>query len=98
MNKKELRKELELSLIKVIEETLNKKNPEAGKEIKKATHQASKSVAKKFYKAIKGLADKRTFLKATRTEDAKKKAKPSVKRKAVKQKASPKTAARSGKK
>lgn len=53
MNKKELRKELELTLVKAIEEVLNKKNSEATKKIRKTTYDASKSVAKKFYKSLK---------------------------------------------
>lgn len=53
MNKKELRKELELTLVKAIEEVLSKKNSEATKKIRKTTYDASKSVAKKFYKSLK---------------------------------------------
>lgn len=57
MSKKELRKELELILIKTIEEVLNKRNAEATKKIKKATQDASKMVAKKFLKIIKTLTE-----------------------------------------
>jgi hypothetical protein len=53
MNKKELRKELELTLVKTIEEVLSKKNAESAKKIRKTTHESSKAIAKKFYKAIK---------------------------------------------
>ena len=56
MSKKELRKELELLLIKTLEEVLNKKDAEATKKIKKTTHEASKMVAKKFFKIIKPVA------------------------------------------
>ena len=53
MNKKELRKELELTLVKTIEEVLSKKNSEASKKIRKTTYEASKTIAKKFYKSLK---------------------------------------------
>jgi len=53
MNKKELRKELELTLVKTIEEVLSKKNAESAKKVRKTTHEASKTIAKKFYKAMK---------------------------------------------
>jgi len=53
MNKKELRKELELLLTKTIDEVLSKKNSTIAKKIRKTTFSASKSVAKKFYKTLK---------------------------------------------
>lgn len=53
MNKKELRKELELTLVKTIEEVLSKKNAESAKKIRKTTYEAGKMIAKKFYKAAK---------------------------------------------
>lgn len=53
MNKKELRKELELTLVKTIEEVLSKKNADSAKKVRKTTHEASKAIAKKFYKALK---------------------------------------------
>lgn len=52
MNKKELRKELELVLIKAIEEVLTKKNAFVPAKIRKTTYEASKNVAKKFYKTL----------------------------------------------
>jgi imidazoleglycerol phosphate dehydratase HisB len=55
MNKKALRKELENALVKSIQETLNTRNAIAGKKIKHKIENAAKSVAKKFYKAIKTL-------------------------------------------
>ena len=60
MNKKELRKELELTLAKVIEESLTKINADAAKKISKTTLDASKSIAKKFYKAIKTFSENTT--------------------------------------
>jgi hypothetical protein len=59
MDKKTLRKELESALIKSIEETLNKRNAIAGKQIRKKTEAAAKTVAKKFYTAIKELSEKK---------------------------------------
>jgi len=53
MNKKELRKELELVLVKTIEEVLNKRNSETAKKIRKTTYEGSKTIAKKFYKSLK---------------------------------------------
>ncbi len=53
MTKKELRKELELTLVKTIEEVLSKKNPDNAKKLRKTTQEASKVVAKKFYKSLK---------------------------------------------
>lgn len=57
MDKKALRKDLEIALSKSIIETLNKRNPLAGKQIKKKIEEVSKTVAKKFYKALKELND-----------------------------------------
>lgn len=53
MGKKDLRKELELSLVKEIENVLNKLDNTVTGKIRKATYQASKLIAKKFYKALK---------------------------------------------
>ncbi|MDP1747476.1 MAG: hypothetical protein Q8L90_18020 [Bacteroidota bacterium] len=50
MSKKELRKELELTLTKSLEEVLSKRNVEVAKKIRKTTYEASKMVAKKFLK------------------------------------------------
>jgi hypothetical protein len=58
MDKKALRKELEHALSKSITDTLNKRNALAAAEIKKKVEDVSKTVAKKFYKAIKSLSDK----------------------------------------
>ena len=52
MSKKELRKELELTLTKSLEEVLSKRNVEVAKKIRKTTNEASKMVAKKFLKNI----------------------------------------------
>lgn len=57
MSKKELRKELELTLTKSIEEVLSKRNVEVAKKIQKTTHEASKMVAKKFLKNIQPLKE-----------------------------------------
>lgn len=62
MDKKALRKELELALSKSITETLNKRNALAAEQIKKKVEDASKTLAKKFYKAIKELNEKKTIL------------------------------------
>ncbi len=53
MTKKELRKELELLLTKTIEEVLVKKDSLIAAKVRKTTHAASKSIAKKFYKSLK---------------------------------------------
>ena len=53
MNTKLLRKELELTLVKTVGETLAKVNTTAAKKIKKTTKEASKTIAKKFVKIIK---------------------------------------------
>lgn len=55
MDKKALRKNLEIALSKSIIETLNKHSPLAGQQIKKKIDEVSKTVAKKFYKALKEL-------------------------------------------
>ncbi|MGQ0828837.1 MAG: hypothetical protein ACT4ON_10630 [Bacteroidota bacterium] len=59
MNKKTLRKELEFVLVKTIEEVLKNRNTEATRKIKRITFQSSKTIAKKFYKAIKSTSDKK---------------------------------------
>lgn len=53
MNKKALRKELTMSLLKEIEEVLGKHNYKASRRIRKTTREASKTVAKRFVKALK---------------------------------------------
>ncbi len=53
MNKKELRKELTLSILKEIEGILGKHNFKASRSIRKVAREASKTVAKKFVKALK---------------------------------------------
>jgi hypothetical protein len=55
MSNKEQRKELELLIVKSIEDVLSQKNSEASKKIKKTSLQASKAIAKKFLKAIKSI-------------------------------------------
>ena len=67
MSKKELRKELELTLIKTLEEVLNKQNAAATSKISKTTHEASKMVAKKFYKTIKSIPEKKEIIIAKKT-------------------------------
>jgi len=57
MSKKELRKELELVLIKAIEDVLKKRNAEAAQKIIKTTYEASKTVAKKFLKNIQPIME-----------------------------------------
>jgi len=56
MNKKEIRKELELQLLKVIDEVLSKKNASVAKKIRKTSHSSSKKIAKTFYKSVKNVA------------------------------------------
>lgn len=58
-NKKALRKELELILVKTIEGVLTSRNVEATKKIKKTTTDSSKTIAKKFYKTIKTVSTKK---------------------------------------
>ncbi len=58
MSQKKLRKELTVSLLKGIEEVLNKHNPEISTKIRKTTLDVSKTVAKKFVKALKELPEK----------------------------------------
>ncbi len=53
MSTKILRKELELTLIKTIEDVLTKVNVGAAKKVNKSTREASKTIAKKFFKTIK---------------------------------------------
>jgi hypothetical protein len=57
MSKKELRKELELTLTKSLEEVLSKRNVEVAKKIRKTTYEASKMVAKKFLKNIEPIKE-----------------------------------------
>lgn len=57
MSKKELRKQLELAIIKATEDILNNHNAKAAQKIQKTVKKSSKTVAKKFYKAVKQLAE-----------------------------------------
>jgi hypothetical protein len=57
MSKKELRKELELTLTKSLEEVLSKRNVDVAKKIRKTTYEASKMVAKKFMKNMQPIAE-----------------------------------------
>ena len=66
MNKKAIRKELAMSLLKGIEEVLNKHNNAASKKIRKTTLDASKQVAKKFVKALKSLPEKEGGIKTAK--------------------------------
>lgn len=61
MSKKELRKELELTLTKSLEEVLSKRNVEVAKKIRKTTYEASKMVAKKFLKNIQSSSEKKVI-------------------------------------
>jgi predicted transposase YdaD len=63
MNKKHLRKELELSLVKAIEDLLISKNPEAAKQVDEIIFGASRIIAKKFYKSIKHKEEKKVEAK-----------------------------------
>jgi hypothetical protein len=89
MNKKALRKQLELALIKAIEETLNKRNALAAGQIKKKVNEASKLIAKKFYKTIKELKNENPVQRLAPAR------KPAAKKTAAK---APKKAKASGKK
>jgi hypothetical protein len=60
MNKKALRKDLERVLSKSIIDALNKRNAIAGEKIKKKVEEVSKTIAKKFYRALKDLDNKKT--------------------------------------
>lgn len=62
MSKKELRKELELSLLKALEDILNKKNTEITKKIRKTSQEASKIVAKKFFKNLNTVTQNKTVI------------------------------------
>lgn len=79
MNKKELRKQLELTLVKTIEEVLNKNNSDATKKIRKTTYEASKNVAKKFYKTLKAEV-KPSIKNSSKKSEVTKTSKPAVKR------------------
>ena len=59
MNKKHLRKELELSLVKTIEDLLISINPEGAKNVDEIIFGASRIIAKKFYKSLKIKEDKK---------------------------------------
>lgn len=83
MDKKELRKELEILLIHSIEDTLNKKDSATTKKIRKTTFEVSKVIAKKFYKSIKTEA---TVVKGIRKSTPKKIVKPIAKTASVKSK------------
>jgi hypothetical protein len=73
MGNKTLRKELELDLIRSIEETLNKRNAIAAGKIKKKVEEASKDVAKKFYKAIKLITNEKAAASKSTSKKAVKK-------------------------
>ncbi len=63
MNKKHLRKELELSLVKTIEDLLISINPEATKNVDEIIFGASKIIAKKFFKSLKFKEEKKEVKK-----------------------------------
>ena len=79
MNKKELRKELELLLVRSIEIVLSNKNDAAAKSIRKNTLHASKTLAKKFYKSLKTKPVRLTGRKAVKVP-VKKSAKTAIKK------------------
>ncbi|MES2593319.1 MAG: hypothetical protein V4608_15660 [Bacteroidota bacterium] len=56
MSQKELRKQLELAIIKATETVLDNQNAKATQKIKKIIEESSKVVAKKFYKAVKKIS------------------------------------------
>ncbi len=59
MNKKQQRKELEVTLVKTIEDLLLSINPEAARDVLEITYGAAKILAKKFYKAVKHTEEKK---------------------------------------
>ena len=59
MNKKQLKKDLEVSLVKTIEDLLISINPDAAKHVNDLVYGASKILAKKFYKSIKHKEEKK---------------------------------------
>ena len=63
MNKKQLRKDLELALVKNIEDLLISIHPEACKEVDEIIYGASRIIAKRFYKSIKQKTEKKTVKK-----------------------------------
>jgi len=88
MNKKELRKSLELELLKTIETVLNKQNSESAKKIRKTTSEVSRTIAKKFYKSqkTKSKAVAKPKPKPKTITKAKPKAKPGASFKKIKSK------------
>ncbi len=63
MDKKKQRKELEHSLVTIIENALIAINPEAAKEVNDIVYGASKILAKKFFKAYKPVQKKKLVAK-----------------------------------
>lgn len=59
MNKKQLRKELEVSLVKTIEDLLISVNSDVAKKVNDITLGAAKIIAKKFYKNLKEVNEKK---------------------------------------
>jgi hypothetical protein len=59
MNKKQLKKELEVTLVKTIEDLLISINPQATNEVSDIIYGASKILAKKFYKSMKHQQEKK---------------------------------------
>lgn len=86
MNKKELRKNLGLELLKTIEVVLNKQNSEATKKIRKITSEACRTIAKKFYKSQKAKSKVVGKPKPKTITKAKPKAKPNASFKKIKSK------------
>ena len=76
MNKKHLRKELELSLVKTIEDLLISINPEGAKQVDEIIFGAAKIIAKKFYKSLKHKEDKEAEKKKPAAKKKEEKAAP----------------------
>jgi hypothetical protein len=77
---KTLRKELELNLVKTIEDVLSKQSAETAVKIRKTTVESSKTIAKKFYKIFKQKSNVITKSKPVKNLKTKTKAKTAVKK------------------
>lgn len=74
------RKELELRLVKTIEEVLSKQNAEAAAKIRKTTVEVCKLIAKKFSKTLKQKTEVAIKTKPVKTVKKKANAKAAVKK------------------
>jgi hypothetical protein len=84
MSKKELRKQLEILLVKAIQEVLIKSDAETAKKVRKITYESSKNIAKKFYKSLK--TEVKISVKPAKKRSSIKKSKPVVKKATAKNK------------